>query len=557
MKRTARLAGWLILVCLLAATAPGGISPGGIAPGGIAQGGEFAAFRAARMRLPVCSEPVTLVAVGDVMLSRGVAGRIQENGNLGLPFAKVTSLLRTGDIVFGNLENPLTPGREINIREMVLRADPGMADALADAGFTVLSLANNHTPDFGATGILDTLRNLDQAGIAWVGAGSDASEAYASRMVEVKGLRFAFLAFTDPGITPPLYEASESSPGTASADIAKMQAAIKDARLDADFVVVSLHAGVEYEAEPDDLQVELAHAAIDAGADLVIGHHPHVVQPVERYRDRYILYSLGNFVFDQWWSEETCQGLIARLVISAAGVERVEFYPVTINRDAQPEISTGPEASAILSRLKVDLDELGIGPLDGPVGTDSARFGYLDLGTGDASGSRLLNEQFADLDRDGVVERFTLRDGRLAIAATNGTIWETPETWWVDNFTLGDANNDGINDLNLIVWKSGSFGRDRPFWVTEDDPSVKNHLSILDLVSGAIKPAWQSSNLDCPNYSVELADLDGDGQNELLAVEGDYDDPGIRRITVWKWNDWGFYKVCEQFGWDEGVQAGS
>ena len=387
MKWPGRLA-WLIPVCLLAA----------FVPGGFAKRDQFAAFRADRMRLPIRCEPVTLVAVGDVMLSRGVADRIKEHGDPGLPFAKIKGLLRSGDIVFGNLESPLTPGRDIDIREMVLRAEPGMAAVLADAGFTLLSLANNHTPDFGAAGVLDTLRNLDQVGIAWVGAGPDEATADIPRIVEVRGLRLAFLAFTDPEIAPHSYGAGEDTPGTASADVARMQAAIKDARLTADFVVVSLHAGTEYEAEPDNCQVEFAHAAVDAGADLVLGHHPHVVQPVELYRDRYILYSLGNLVFDQWWSRETRQGIIARLMIGQAGLERLEFLPVLINGDAQPEILTGPEASAVLSRLKLGLNELAIGPLDDPEEATAAKFGYLDVAPREAPRFRLLKEQNLDLE---------------------------------------------------------------------------------------------------------------------------------------------------------------
>ncbi len=551
--------GWpvtgLILACTLACILALSAS------GGKALTDEFSAFRAGKMGLPVRSEPVTLVAVGDVMLSRGVAGKIKEHDDPGQPFAKVKSLLGSGDIVFGNLEAPLTPGREIDIREMVLRADPAMAAALADAGFTMLSLANNHIPDFGDAGVLDTMRHLEKAGIVGVGAGyearqpggglgvdSDTTGAYASRIVEVRGMRFAFLAFTDLGMAPPSYAAGESTPGTASADLAQMKAAIEDARLSADFVVVSLHAGIEYEFEPADYQVELAHAAIDAGADLVLGHHPHVVQPVERYRDRYILYSLGNFVFDQWWSRETCEGLIARLVIGQTGVERLEFVPVLINKDAQPEIMTGPHASAVLSRLKLDLSEMAITPLDDAESAPAAAFSYLDLTSGEAKEApafRLHKEESPDLDQDGVVEHFVLRDGRLTVQTAAAQIWETPETWWVDDFILGDSNNDGTTDLNLVVWKSGSYGPSKPFWVTQDDPSVKNHLFVVDLVNGAMKPVWQSSNLDCPNRDIDLVDLDGDGQNELLATEGDYDNPEDRRMSVWKWNDWGFYKVSD------------
>lgn len=605
------------------------------------------------MNLPVKCEPVTLVAVGDIMLSRGVADRIKEHGDPGLPFAKVKGLLDSGDIVFGNLECPLTPGRAIDIREMVLRADPEMADALASAGFTLLSLANNHMGDFGPSGIVDTLGYLDEAGISWVGAGPDEKAAYAPRIVEVRGLRFAFLAFTDSEIAPPSYQAGKEAPGTASISVGArpveatqeldtapahaahaahsvestptafsahtsvphhtidaaevaltahiahaaptadevlvsntvtvhsitktqmahvaqspsevdgphgahpagasktpgtdMLEAIKSARLAADFVVVSLHAGTEYADEPDAYQIESARAAIDAGADLVIGHHPHVVQRVECYRGRYILYSLGNFVFDQWWSRETRQGVIARITIGQEGIDKMEFVPVLINQDAQPEVLAGSEASEVLSRLDLDLSELAIGSLydPSPEGADAARYAYLDLVTGGAPLCRLAKERSFDLDQDGVVERVALRDGRLTVETASALIWETPETWWVDDFALGDANNDGVVEVNMSVWKSGSFDPCKPFWVSEDDPSVRNHLFIFKLVDGAMKPVWQSSNLDSPICELEVVDLDGDGQAELLVLEGDYDDPEFRRMSIWKWNDWGFFRVSD------------
>ncbi len=113
----------------------------------------------------------------------------------------------------------------------------------------------------------------------------------------------------------------------------------------------------------------------------------------------------------------------------------------------------------------------------------------------------------------------------------------------MDDFFLGDSDNNSIPELNLLVWKAGSFGPHKPFWVTEEDYSVKNHLFIFKLVEGVIKPVWQSSNLDRPNYKAGLADLDGDGTNELVVMEGEYDDPGVREAGVWRWNGWGFSKI--------------
>ncbi|MBO8128633.1 MAG: VCBS repeat-containing protein [Peptococcaceae bacterium] len=151
-----------------------------------------------------------------------------------------------------------------------------------------------------------------------------------------------------------------------------------------------------------------------------------------------------------------------------------------------------------------------------------------------------LKTRHFDLDGDGTGEIYTLLDGRLRVAAGAKMIWHSPGGWWVDDFVLGDANNDGIPDLNLLVWKAGSFGPCKPFWIKQEDRSIKNHFFIFDLVDGSFKPVWQSSNLDRPNYAVILKDLDEDGENELIAVEGSYTDSKVKRITIWKWNGWGF-----------------
>ena len=156
---------------------------------------------------------------------------------------------------------------------------------------------------------------------------------------------------------------------------------------------------------------------------------------------------------------------------------------------------------------------------------------------------RLVQELQFDLDGDGTAENYLLRDGTLTIELDSCIIWQTPHDWWVDYFFFGDADNNGAPELNLIVWKAGRFGPQKPFWIEEDDPGVKNHFFIFKLAEGSIKPVWQSSNLDRPNYRAALVDLSGDGENELVALEGCYNDPVKRKITVWKWNGWGFTRI--------------
>lgn len=293
---------------------------------------------------------VTMIAVGDIMLSRAVAKRMRQYG-YDYPFANTTEFLRSADITFGNLETSITPGPEVQPFEMSFRADPESAVALRDAGFDVLSLANNHTPNFGEIGLQDTMSYLDDAGIVHVGAGTDI-QAHQPKFVTVNGIRFAFLAYNDNDVVPASYEAGETRLGTAFMDIARMQRAVLEAKHFADIVIVSMHSGTEYELFPNDSQTAFARAAVDAGAEIVIGHHPHVVQTKEEYKGKYIFYSLGNFVFDQMWSQETRDGLALKIVFTQEGVSAITYHPTEIHDYAQPRLlEPGEHAEGIVQRL--------------------------------------------------------------------------------------------------------------------------------------------------------------------------------------------------------------
>lgn len=151
--------------------------------------------------------------------------------------------------------------------------------------------------------------------------------------------------------------------------------------------------------------------------------------------------------------------------------------------------------------------------------------------------------QSADLDGNAIEEKYDLQDGKLTVMENEKVIWQSAADWWVENFVLADSTNDGIVDINLSLWKSGSFGRSKPFWIKQDDPSIKNHLFIFDWKDGKMQSVWQSSNLDAPNCQILVDDMNNDGQNELIVVEGDYADaPDCqgKYMAVWKWGEWGF-----------------
>lgn len=301
---------------------------------------------------PEPSQTVSLIAVGDIMLSRGVAEKIVAHKDPNYPFLKVADFLRSADITFANLETSITPGRPIRSGEFTFRAEPTVAKAMFDAGIDIVSLANNHTPNFGTKGLEDTFRYLNEAGILHTGAGKNTDAAHRPAIITKNGITFAFLAFNDNDVVPASYEATATRAGTAFMRIEPMKTAVASANKQADIVVVSMHSGIEYAAQANQRQKTFAHAAIDAGADVVIGHHPHVVQPVERYKEKYIFYSLGNFIFDQRHSLDVKQGLAVQLVLDKEGVTDVSYQAIQIEDFSQPRLLTGPGANRVLARLK-------------------------------------------------------------------------------------------------------------------------------------------------------------------------------------------------------------
>lgn len=295
----------------------------------------------------------TVIFVGDIMLSRAVAQKIKQHNDFNYPFLKISDYLRTADLVFGNLETSLTKGRKIGPEEMVFRAAPEMAFVLRNSGFSVISLANNHTMNFGQAGLIDTMLNLTEVGVAYAGAGRNAFEAYWPTFITKNNLTFAFLAYTDNDVIPGFYLAGATTTGVAYMDKKKMEKAVKLAKIIADVVVVSMHSGWEYKDEPNQRQMNFARAAIDMGADLVIGHHPHVVQIAEKYKGKYIFYSLGNFIFDQrWW--KTKEGIILKAVFNKNGLLLIEPQAIYIDDFSQPTLLNGEAAKKIIARLKIN-----------------------------------------------------------------------------------------------------------------------------------------------------------------------------------------------------------
>jgi poly-gamma-glutamate capsule biosynthesis protein CapA/YwtB (metallophosphatase superfamily) len=282
----------------------------------------------------------TLLFVGDVMLSRGVGARMKAEDDWNLPFEEIAGTLRSADLRFCNLECPISDHGH-NLHHLYsFRADPTALEGLKTAGFNVVSQANNHAYDWGPEALLDSLERLRGAGIHPVGAGQNALAAHYPVVVNLDGLRIAFLAYVE--IDPKEATAGIDRPGVAWLDPPQVLADIRFARPLADLVIVCPHWGVEYALKPTHDQVELAHQMIDAGADLIVGSHPHVVQPLEPYRDRWIAYSLGNFVFDQK-NPSTHRGLMLKVTVRDKQIADVTPVPITINRSFQAQLAPAEE----------------------------------------------------------------------------------------------------------------------------------------------------------------------------------------------------------------------
>jgi poly-gamma-glutamate capsule biosynthesis protein CapA/YwtB (metallophosphatase superfamily) len=293
-------------------------------------------------------ELVELVAVGDVMLSRTVEERMDVLGGE-YPFQVVADLLHGADLAIGNLESPLSLKGDPIGKRFIFRAHPRYADGVVAAGFDVLSLASNHLLDFGGESLAETMEALRSRGVDYVGAGLSYEEAHRPLVREVKGQRIAFLAYAasrwknSPEV-PTEELIAFADPATVRQDVAR-------AKEQADLVVVIMHLGAEYQQSPDEEQLAVSRAAVEAGASLVVGHHPHVVQGTAAYGGGFIVYSLGNFVFDMDVGEGVREGAILRVLLGERGVEAAELIPVSIVDDVQPQFLRGEGGFPIVERV--------------------------------------------------------------------------------------------------------------------------------------------------------------------------------------------------------------
>lgn len=289
---------------------------------------------------------IVLIATGDIIPARSVNFQTTSRGDFRWPYEKTGNILWNADITFINLETPLLTSCPVTNEGMIFCGDKRNVEGLRYVGVDVVNLANNHAGNYGKTGIDETIGNLEKEGILVTGANNGVA------IKEVKGVKFGFLGYNDIGEDPVVSKADEG----------KMTKEINETKGRVDVLVVAFHWGAEYQSQPDLRQRELGKLAIDSGADLVIGNHPHWIQPIEFYqprvvsggretRKKLITYAHGNFIFDQEWSQKTKEGVVGKYFFNDKQLVGVEYLPVEIKDFGQPYFLEGERRKNILDYM--------------------------------------------------------------------------------------------------------------------------------------------------------------------------------------------------------------
>jgi poly-gamma-glutamate synthesis protein (capsule biosynthesis protein) len=278
------------------------------------------------------NQQVILIATGDIIPARSVNSAMSRRHDFRYPFRKTAKLLKSADLLLINLEAPLIENCPVTDEGMIFCGSPRFIEGLNFVEVSVANLANNHSGNYGNEGLEATRKLLNTHGIKVTGMGQAA-------ILQRNGLRFGFLGYNDVGSNEGLNLAA-AEPGLIKKQISKLRPKV-------DYVVVSFHWGEEYTATPNQRQKELAHLAIDHGADLIVGNHPHWIQSKEKYKGKLINYALGNFIFDQMWSTETRQGLVAKYVFNSRRLVKTTYFPIIIENYAQPRLLKGSQTPSI------------------------------------------------------------------------------------------------------------------------------------------------------------------------------------------------------------------
>ncbi len=260
------------------------------------------------------------------------------------------SLLTQADLALANLESPVDDEYRYHTHGTVFSGDPRLLDGVKRAGFDFVSLGNNHIRDAGRDGILETISELDRRRIAHSGAGENLAEARKPALLQADGVTVAALSCDAIARG---YWAGSAKTGSAACDTERVAADVRAAKSQADVVIVYPHWGIEYRARPTAVQREQAARWLDAGADMVIGNHAHWAAAAEEVNGRLAFYALGNFVFDQTWSEPTMEGMILELTFQGATLRQVWIHPTLLIDQSQPNfLDPAGDGARVLDQVR-------------------------------------------------------------------------------------------------------------------------------------------------------------------------------------------------------------
>jgi poly-gamma-glutamate synthesis protein (capsule biosynthesis protein) len=287
--------------------------------------------------VPIEAQTVRILAFGDIMLGRHVETLMNREG-LNYPFLNMDQFVDDQEIVLGNLEGPIVDNhRQTADFTTSFSFKPEVADLLKKSGFTHIMLANNHTFDRGESGFLSSQKYLDEAGLKQFGHPRIASTEYILKE-DYDGIEIIFIGFNEA-------VSNYFKPEEAALSIQQLKSENPKS-----IIIANIHWGTEYVRTSNDKQQAIAKSFIDAGAEVVLGHHPHAVQEIEEYNGKFIVYSLGNFVFDQYFSQDTQEGLAVELKLAKTGVEEIKLIPVSIKK-SQPAIMIEPRKTNFINEV--------------------------------------------------------------------------------------------------------------------------------------------------------------------------------------------------------------
>jgi len=310
------------------------------------------------------SQEIVILGSGDTMMGSWAESLISDSG-YAYPFQHLQSEISGADIFFTNLEAPFgTTGAAFDKR-FTFRVNPSLVDVLLAGEINLVSLANNHTMDYGADCLNETIDTLEKNNIKYAGAGFSLKEARKPAIIEVKGKRIGFLSYS---LTfPEEFWATDTTAGTCFPYESFVFADVKSLKQTTDFVIVACHWGAELTEQPKPYQTKFGHRLIDSGANLILGHHPHIVQGIENYKGKYIVYSLGNFIFGSY-SESARDSFLFRLTLREPGETIAQIIPINVYNkevDLRPEPLKDARYKTFLEKMnrlssELNADSIGI-----------------------------------------------------------------------------------------------------------------------------------------------------------------------------------------------------